>query len=369
MFNVLKAWFLKYFGDPEAAILLIAIALTALILWIFGHILAPIFAGLILAYLLDGLITSFARFFHAPRWIAISFVFSIFTGLLVYAIIALIPTLYKQILQFLTQLPQILAEFHTFVSNLPTRYPGLISANTAQSWITSTNFNFSSLSSIGDTIFSGSVASLSTIASWIIYVFLVPLLAFFFLKDKRRLLSGVNEYMPDQRGLILEVWHEMKTMLGRYVRGKVFEVLIVTAITWLAFRILNLNYAFLLAAIAGISAVIPYIGAFVAALPVFAIAILQWGPEPHFYWALIAYTVIQVLDGNLLVPLLYSEAVNLNPVLIITAVLFFGGIWGFWGLFFAIPLATFVKVVINAWIRHANLREDVASAHKPLKSA
>ena len=56
-------------------------------------------------------------------------------------------------------------------------------------------------------------------------------------------------------------------------------------------------------------------------------------------------------DGNVLVPILFSEAVNLHPVAIITAVLFFGGIWGFWGVFFAIPLATLVHAVINAWPR------------------
>jgi len=62
-----------------------------------------------------------------------------------------------------------------------------------------------------------------------------------------------------------------------------------------------------------------------------------------------AYAIIHALDGNLLVPLLFSEVVNLHPVAIILAILVFGGLWGFWGVFFAIPLATVVKAVINAW--------------------
>jgi putative permease len=64
---------------------------------------------------------------------------------------------------------------------------------------------------------------------------------------------------------------------------------------------------------------------------------------------MLAYGIIQALDGNVIVPLLFSEAVNLHPVVIIVAVIFFGGLWGFWGVFFAIPLATLVKAVINAW--------------------
>jgi len=66
---------------------------------------------------------------------------------------------------------------------------------------------------------------------------------------------------------------------------------------------------------------------------------------------MLAYAVIQLLDGNVLVPVLFSEVVSLYPVAIIIAVLVFGGIWGFWGVFFAIPLATLVNAVLRAWPR------------------
>ncbi len=64
---------------------------------------------------------------------------------------------------------------------------------------------------------------------------------------------------------------------------------------------------------------------------------------------MVAYLVIQGLDGNVLVPLLFSEVVDLHPIAIIAAVLVFGALWGFWGVFFAIPLATLVKAVFHAW--------------------
>jgi len=79
------------------------------------------------------------------------------------------------------------------------------------------------------------------------------------------------------------------------------------------------------------------------------VAFYQYGTQSEFVYVVIAYLVVQALDGNVLVPLLFSEAVNLHPLAIIVAVLFFGGIWGFWGIFFAIPLATLVKAIINAW--------------------
>jgi putative permease len=80
-----------------------------------------------------------------------------------------------------------------------------------------------------------------------------------------------------------------------------------------------------------------------------AVAYVQWGIGSEFYTALVAYGVLQLVDGNVLVPVIFSEAVNLHPVAIIAAVLVFGGIWGLAGVFFAIPLATLVKAIINAW--------------------
>ena len=92
-------------------------------------------------------------------------------------------------------------------------------------------------------------------------------------------------------------------------------------------------------------------GAAVVTLPIAIVAYFQWGFNSDFAYVMIAYTIIQFLDGNLLVPLLFAEMVNLHPTAIITAVLFFGAVWGIWGVFFAIPLATLIHAVINAWPR------------------
>jgi len=118
----------------------------------------------------------------------------------------------------------------------------------------------------------------------------------------------------------------------------------------------------LLATMVGLSVIVPYIGAAVVTVPVAIIAWFQWGWSADFGWLLFAYGVIQALDGYLLVPLLFSEVVDLHPVAIIIAILVFGGLWGFWGVFFAIPLATLVQAVIKAWpLKH---REE--SAGKPV---
>lgn len=94
---------------------------------------------------------------------------------------------------------------------------------------------------------------------------------------------------------------------------------------------------------------IPYVGVTMVTLPVAMVSYLQWGVSQECLLAILAYGVIQFIDGNVLAPVLLGDAVKLHPVAIIVAILFFGNIWGFWGAFFAIPLAMVVNAVINAW--------------------
>jgi len=89
----------------------------------------------------------------------------------------------------------------------------------------------------------------------------------------------------------------------------------------------------------------------VVTVPVVLIAWFQWGWSGEFIWFGAVFAVVQALDANILVPLLFSEVVDLHPVAIIVAILVFGGLWGFWGVFFAIPLATLVHAILTAWPR------------------
>ena len=108
----------------------------------------------------------------------------------------------------------------------------------------------------------------------------------------------------------------------------------------------------LLAVFMGLQVIIPYVGATLVTFPVLGVAYYQWGlVGDDFMYLAIAYAIIQTIDGVVLVPLLFSEAVNLHPIAIIAAILLFGGLWGFWGVFFAIPLATVVKAVLTDWPR------------------
>ncbi|MEW8459532.1 MAG: AI-2E family transporter, partial [Candidatus Thiodiazotropha endolucinida] len=170
-----------------------------------------------------------------------------------------------------------------------------------------------------------------------------------FLKDKHLIIDWFVMYLPRHRRFAGTVWNDVDKQIANYVRGKFWEIVIIWAVSFVTFRLLGLNYALLLSMMVGLSVIIPYIGAAVVTIPVLFIAWFQWGWSSDFAWLAVAYFVIQALDGNVLVPLLFSEVVNLHPVAIIVSILVFGGFWGFWGVFFAIPLATLVQAVLVAW--------------------
>jgi len=193
------------------------------------------------------------------------------------------------------------------------------------------------------------VSQVPSVVGLLIYLVLVPISVFFFLKDREQLMGFMLSLLPGERDLLNSVGAEMNQQLANYVRGKFTEIIIVGSVTFVVFEFLGLNYAALLGFVVGISVLVPYIGAAVVTVPVALVAVIQFGWTWELSWVIIWYLIIQTLDGNVLVPLLFSEANDLHPIAIITAVLVFGGLWGFWGVFFAIPLATLVKAVFNAW--------------------
>ncbi len=346
MFDSLHSWYRRYFTDPQAALLVVLLVISILTFWFMGKTLGPVFAAVIIAYLLEGPVKQLEHRYPIPRILAVSIVFLLFISFLGFLLLGLFPILSRQMSKFFQEVPYMIANGQELMMRLPERYPGFISEEAIGGVI---NAIKDGISSLGQNILSVSVSSIPALITVLVYVILVPLMIFFFMKDKRILLNWMSRFLPTDRSLVDQIWEEMDAQIGNYIRGKAYEIIIVGVSAYLIFRLLGLNYSSLLAIMVGLSVLIPYIGAAVATLPIALVGYFQWGLGPDFIWLMSWYFVLQFLDGNILVPILFSETVNLHPVAIITAILVFGGLWGFWGVFFAIPLATLVKAIINVW--------------------
>lgn len=354
IYRVVSDFFHRYFSDEEAVILFLLLAIAIGLIYVFGSTLTPLFAAIILSYLLSPLVERLQQY-KVPHFVAVILVFLLFFGALFLALLILVPALIKQISALVSDVPGMMRSFQTQLALLPDKYPDLLPKELVGQWIDSLDLSQlgQQLSSWLPNVVTFSLNTLPSLITVLIYVIVVPLMVFFILKDQAHLWISFKKILPDQRRLMNQIALEMNQQIANYIRGKVIEILIVGSLTFVVFTLLNLDYAALLAVLVGFSVLIPYIGATVVTIPVFAIGVFQWGFQADLYSVLIAYMVIQILDGNVLVPLLFSEAVNLHPIAIIVAVLIFGGIWGFWGVFFAIPLATLVKAIVNAWPRSA----------------
>lgn len=345
MFGQLTDWYKHRFADPNLSALFLLLIGAFLVFYFVGDILAPLFVALVLAYLLDWPINYLMRL-KINRTIATFIVTSLFFSLSIFAFLGVLPTVFKQGAALLSDLPAMFNQVQTYVLTLPSQYPEAIDPVTITHIVE--NLRTYLLDS-GGFLLSQSFASLLNIAALIVYAILVPLMMVFMLKDKHLLIKSFVKFLPQNRKLADQVWIEMNGQIMNYIRGKIIEIVIVGVVTYCTFFFMGLRYSALLAMLVGLSVLIPYIGAAAVTVPVAVVALFQWGTSPDFIYLMVAYFIIQALDGNLLVPILFSEAVNLHPVIIIMSVLIFGGLWGFWGVFFAIPLATLVKAVLNAW--------------------
>ncbi|GAB3682696.1 AI-2E family transporter [Salinisphaera aquimarina] len=347
--NVVRDWFSRHFSDPQVVALALILLSGLVLVMVFGALLTPVLASVVVAYLLDGPVLWLERV-RVPRWVGAALVSTALLISVVLVSFALLPMLTRQAGQILQELPSLITNIQDWIASLPDRYPAMITQDHIDAVVNSTTVD---VASIRQSLLSRSLVVGMGLLYLCVYLILVPLMVFFMLRDKRQILTWLAGFVPRNGGLVQSVWDEVNAQLGNYVRGKAMEIAIVWVAAYLVFSLLGLKYAMLLSALVGFSVLVPYIGAFGMTLPVVLVAYAQWGMEAQTLYALIAYTILQMLDGNVLVPILFSEAVNLHPVAIITAVLFFGGIWGFWGVFFAIPLATVVHAVLKAWPRRA----------------
>ncbi len=347
MFKVVNSWWNRYFRDEEATILFVIMALVLVLVLFTANILGPVFVSIVLAFLMQGVVSKLVRY-KVPHLMAVILVFTFFIGVLFASIFMLLPLVWNQLFKLIGELPRMLAQGQKLLAGLPEKYPEIITNEQIQIWIKSAGRQ---IGEAGQWVVSYSLSNITDLFVIIIYLILVPLLVFFFLKDKSVITQWVLSILPKERKLMSRIWNEMDDQIENYIRGKVIEIFVIGAVSYATFSYMGLNYAELLGICVGLSVIVPYIGAALVTIPVALVSSFQWGWSSEFFYLMLAYGIIQALDGNVLVPFLFSEVVNLHPVAIIVAVLFFGGLWGFWGVFFAIPLATLIKAILSAWPR------------------
>ncbi|MDB2704822.1 AI-2E family transporter, partial [Gammaproteobacteria bacterium] len=339
MLDELNKVFKKIFSNEETIVFSLAILLFFLIITYFGSILTPFLISVVVAYLLVGLQKKIQTY-NIGQNASLIITFSIFIVTGAALIVWLVPLLYIQLQAFILDVPNLFNNFLDFMSDLPAKFPELVSSEQIAIFFQAVS---EEISVIAQNIIKSSISGIQSTITILLYIILFPILVFFFLFDRKNIIDGVLKIIPGKREMFSNVWAEMDIQLSNYVRGKTIEIFIVGAVAAIIFSSLGLKYSALLSVLVGLSVIIPYVGAFLVTIPVVIVGLLQFGLGTQFYLLVGLYLLLQALDGNLLVPLIFSETVKLHPVVIILAVFIFGSMFGFWGVFFSIPIATFIK--------------------------
>ena len=346
MLNYLSHLLHRYLSNEESVAFLLLLIGLALAFYFFSQALMPLLISLVVVFLLLDPIRLCARYLRLSYKLAAIVVYLLFLGALVTLFIYVLPNIISQLQVFAGQIAPMVEFFNGWLNKQMLAYPEFFSTQDSTEILqTLTN----RIGSIGQDFVASLLLSVNTAVAYLIYFVLVPVMVFFILMDKDQLGAFVGRLLPTKRDFMRQVWAQMQTQASNYVRGKFIEVVVIGVISFVVFWLLDLQFALLLGLAVGLSVVIPYVGAALVTVPVVLVALFQFGATEQFWWVVGWYAAIQIFDGNILVPWMFSEAVNLHPLTIILAVLVFGSLWGVLGVFFAIPLATFIKVIAANW--------------------
>lgn len=342
---------IKTLVESNKELILLLLFLPTLIIVANSSFFLPIIISIILSYFLHNFKKVLLSFGMSKN---ISFIITYFAFITFFllTLLILMPLVFKQLVSLFNDLPFIIQKIKFLTDKFIGKYPSVFPTE-------QTNLLFSNIityvQSIGKTVISASLLSIAFTIKFILYIFFIPIFIFFILKDHEEIIANFKKVMPQKSYFLKSLWQATNKQIGNYVRGKFIEFFIITVTSYVLFKFYKISYSDLLAVGVGFSVIIPYIGTIIISIPIVLISSVQLGISNDFFYFIIFYSAIQFLDGNLLVPILFSEAVNLHPITIIMSIIIFGSIFNLYGIVFAIPLAIVFKAIITLYLTPNNL--------------
>jgi len=345
MIKLIKDWYTDNLTDPNQVSLALVLIFSIILTYIIVQTIAPILVAIVLAYMLEGLVQHLMKITTATRHFSVIVVFSLFLIISILTLFMLLPLLLDQLTLLVKSLPEIFNKSKQLIL-------GLYDENEyiPKDYINNIFLGLQGeTSKVGNSIFTFSLTSAGGLFAIIVYAILVPIMIFFMLFDKETINSWIARFFPKKLELTRRAYSELNLKIGNYIRCKVIEIMIVWISSFILFFALGLNYSLLLSFLCGLSVIIPYVGMIAVTIPIILVAYFQWALGSEFWYVIIGHLLIQTVDGNVVVPILFSDAVNIHPFAILLSILFFGSVWGIWGVFFAIPLAVLISTILNVW--------------------
>jgi len=326
----------------------VALLCAALLYWL-HPILSPFLVGILLAYLADPLVDRLERAGLSRTW-GVVVVFALFTLLFTLLLLVLVPMLAKQLVRLYELAPQMLDwlqhEALPFIQARLGLSEGFWKFDKIKAAISG---HMGQTSDIVGMILSHATASGLALLAWLANLVLIPVVSFYLLRDWDLMMAKIRGLLPRQReAQAVALAGECHEVLGAFVRGQLLVMVALGVIYASGLMLVGLELGLLIGVLAGLAAIVPYMGFIVGIGGAMIAGLFQFGGDPYPLLGIAAvFMVGQALEGMVLTPLLVGDRIGLHPVAVIFAILAGGELFGFTGVLLALPVAAVIMVLLR----------------------
>ena len=321
----------------------IAAAVLFLVLWGLGNVILPFLVGGAIAYFLDPVADRLQRA-GMSRTVATALISVVAVLGFILLALLIVPMLVRQLAQLVNAAPDILGQLQTF---LTARFPHIMESDSVV--MQTLNALGQTIQSRGGELASGLLSSALSVINAVVFIVVVPVVAFYMLLDWDRMVAKVDGWLPrDHQPVIRRLARDIDTALAGFVRGQVSVCLILGTFYSVALMAAGLQFGLIVGAIAGLITFIPYVGALMGGVLAIGLALYQfWGDWLQIGLIAAIFAVGQFLEGNIITPKLVGKSVGLHPLWLIFALSAFGSLFGFTGMLVAVPVAAAIGVLVR----------------------
>ena len=331
----------------RTALLLAVVVLVGLVVWYVPSVLSTVVGGFALALALSFPVRWLSRLM--PRGLAILVTFLALVGVVAVAVLTLVPLAGRQIASLAESAPAIANASERYLSDalnvLQDR--GLLPSDPEDSAQRVRDTLTNAVQTVGKNALGGALNVVTGTVGFALTLFGVVFVGVYLLVDVRRfkaafLSAAPHHYRRDMKTL----WEAFGYSLSKYLGGLVLVLLIQGAVSSVGLFLLGVPYALALGAFVSVTAVIPYLGAWISAVPAVIVALTAVSPTVALLTALL-FLGIQQLEGNFLTPKIQGDTLRVHPILVFLAVVIGGGLAGIVGVIVAVPSLAVVRVLFD----------------------
>lgn len=310
----------------------------------FTTLFAPVLIAGFLYYLLNPVVNLLTKLTKMKRILAIAIVLLLLLGIIIWTILAVIPSLVNQLTSLAESMPSFVKAVRNWALDLA-KNP-IFNDVDIEKQIDKLNISYGGLIQQFINGLSTSLGSIvGGIASTAMLVVTVPFILFYMLKDGHRLVPNVQRFFPENRRTqIVELLAEMNKTLSNYISGQAIECIFVATGTFIGYLLIGLDYAFLFGMLAGVTNLIPYLGPYLGLLPAVAVSIFH-SPVQALLCCVVVL-VVQQIDGNIIYPNVIGKSLQIHPLTIILILLVAGNIAGLLGIFLGVPFYAICRTIV-----------------------